>query len=456
MGKVPSVSAIKEKIAAHSETGRFRRPLTIVITLVKDMISRDVFKQASAMAYVTLLSLIPSLVAIFVVLSLFSPLMKGANLIDAARDFILRNLASGTGDNVVNYLDTMIKGLDLKTIGWSSFGSVLVTLILLLRQIEEALNEIWLIRKARNVFTRFMHFWTFMTLGVVVTAIVLGVSGFNVKKYIEVTTAQAESNLFSSLLFAYIGSFIFFFILYKIVPNCKVKPKNAAIGAATSAFMLGVAGWGYGVFVSNAGNYQTLYGALAQLPLFLMWLYICWIIILLGAMISWRMQEGFPSGASNRKSSALEHSENNPIDVWRNTQLKNMLPKILLLSIYKNFQKGSGKGITPQELGYQLRLPVDWIRQAMDTLETMGLVIAAQTPNDDFLTLDQNVADAYFPAFPAEKLALDRIDKELQAPRDTWLNEWMHDLPADMQKLFEPFATPKPTTSDKTVASVMP
>ena len=83
-------------------------------------------------------------------------------------------------------------------------------------------------------------------------------------------------------------------------------------------------------------------------------------------------------------------------------------------------------------------------------------MISAQTPNDDFLTLDQNVADAYFPAFPAEKLALDRIDKELQAPRDTWLNEWMHDLPADMQKLFEPFATPKPTTSDKTVASVMP
>jgi membrane protein len=455
MGKVPSVSAIKEKIAAHSETGRFRRPLSIAITLSKDMISRDVFKQASAMAYVTLLSLIPSLVAIFVVLSLFSPLMKGGNLIDAARDFILRNLASGTGENVVNYLDTMIKSLDLKTIGWSSFGSVLVTLILLLRQIEEALNEIWLIRKARNIFTRFMHFWTFMTLGVVVVAIVIGVSGFNVKKYIDATTAQAESNLFSSVVFAYVGSFLFFFFLYKIVPNCKVKPKNAAIGGATAAFMLGVAGWGYGVFVSNAGNYKTLYGALAQLPLFLMWLYICWIIILLGAMISWRMQEGFPSGSIMKKSSALEHSENKPIDVWRNTQLKNILPKILLLSIYKNFQKGSGKGITPQDLGHQLKLPVDWIHQAMDTLETMGLVIAAHTRNDDFLTLDENVVDAYFPAFPADKLALDRIDQELHAPCDTWLSEWMTELPDDMQKLFQEFSNQKKQASDKTVSSLM-
>ncbi len=418
------------------------------------MVSRDVFVQASAMAYVTLLSLIPSLVAIFVVLSLFSPLMKGENLIDTVRDFILQNLASGTGENVVTYLDTMIKSLDLKTIGWSSFGSVLVTLVLLLRQIEEAINSIWLIRKARNVFTRFMHFWTFLTLGVVVSAIIIGVSGFNVKKYIDATAAQAESNVASSILFAYFGSFLFFFFLYKIVPNCKVKPRNAAIGAATSAFMLAVAGWGYGVFVSNAGNYQTLYGALAQLPLFLMWLYICWIIILLGAMISWRMQEGFPKDINSKTTSTLEAAAN-PIDTWRNTQLRSILPKITLLAIYKNFQTGSGKGISAQDIGHQLKLPLDWVRQALETLAAMGLVVAAHAPNDDFLALDETVADSYFPAFPAEKLALDRIDRELENPREEWLNAWIPDLSTDMQTLVGQARGELAPPSSKTVASIM-
>jgi len=453
MGKVPSLAAIKENFTAHIQSGPFSRPLNISITLFKDMVSRDVFKQASAMAYVTLLSLVPSLVAIFVVLSLFSPLMQGENLIETARDFILKNLASGTGQSVVSYLDTMIQGLDLKTIGWSSFASVLVTLILLLRQIEEALNGIWLIRKARNVFTRFMHFWTFLTLGVVVSAIMIGVSGFNVKKYLDATTAQAESNLVTGILFAYFGSFLFFFFLYKIVPNCKVHPKNAAIGAATSAFMLAVAGWGYSVFVSNASSYQTIYGALAQLPLFLMWLYICWIIILLGAMISWRMQEGFPKPTTKSRTSTLEES-GTPLETWRNNQLKNMLPKITLLAIYKNFQKASGKGVTPQELGHLLKLPVDWIHQSIDTLESMGLIIAAQSHNDDFLALN-GVADAYFPAFPAEKLDLTQIDHELQTPCEIWLKAWVPNLPEDLRGLINQAKGQQVSQTGKTVASIM-
>lgn len=436
-----SKPSLLNRITNFAELGPLRQPYLIGTTLAKDMLHRDLFKQASAMAYVTLLSLIPSLVAIFCVLSLFSPLMSGGNFIGTIRDFILKNLASGTGESAVAYLDNMIKSLDLATIGWSSFSSVLVTLILLLRQIEEALNRIWLITKGRNVFTRFMYFWTFLTLGIVVLATTVGMSaGFNFKKYLSVTTAQAESNTALSFLLAYCGSFLFFFFMYKVVPNCRVQSRNAAAGAAASGLILGLAGWGYGLFVGNSGNYQTIYGALAALPLFLTWLYICWIIILFGAVLSWRIQEGFPSSAAATGSSGLEVTQDTT-EQWRNLQLKTMLPKIALLATYKNFQHGSGKGISPQDLGHQLNLPVDWIRAAMDTLASMGFVVSSQPAVTDLLALDINSTESFFPAFPADKLDLRRINQTLETPRDEWIQTWLPDLPEDLKGMLASITT---------------
>lgn len=447
---------IVEKLKHRAETGILRRPFLIGMTLTRDMIYRDVFKQASAMAYVTLLSLVPSLVAIFCVLSLFSPMMSSkTNLVGLLREFILSNLAYGTGQSVVNYLDEMIANLDLATIGWSSFASVLVTLVLLLRQIEEALNHIWLIKKERNIFTRFMYFWTFMTLGMIIIAITIGVTGLNIKQYLEATTTRTESNVFLNFLVAYVISFVFFFVLYKIVPNCKVKTRGAALGAAISALILGIAGWGYGVFVSNASNYRTLYGALAQLPLFLMWLYICWIIILFGAVLSWRFQEGYPQSAEASDVSALEAGKT-PIEYWRNLQLRAMLPKISLLAIYKNFQGGSGKGISPQDLGHQLNLPIVWITSAMDTLESLGFVVAAKSEGEsDLLSLDGS-SETYFPAFPAEKLDMKRIDDSLQTSRDEWIEAWLPELPEEMKSMLSKITAASTTEqAASTVAKII-
>jgi membrane protein len=230
---------------------------------VQDIVRCDLTKQASAMAYVTLLSLVPSLVAIFCVLSLFTPLLgKGSSLIDQAREFILQNLAAESGEAVVRYLDKMISKISLATIGWSSFASVLVTLILLLRQVEEALNRIWLVRKGRNVFIRFMYFWTFLTLGMVVVAIGVGVTAslsfpalFSASRGVNIGPAAWVIANSTELL----GAFIFFFFLYKIGPNCTVGTKNAAIGAAVAGTALQFSGWLYGIYVKDAKNYENLY-----------------------------------------------------------------------------------------------------------------------------------------------------------------------------------------------------
>lgn len=410
----------------------FRRPLNVSWTLFQDFLRCDLLRQASAMAYVTLLSLVPSLVAIFCVISLFAPLAgKDVNILEEVRAFILKNLASGPGEAAVNQLNEMISGIDLASMGWSAFASVLVTLILLLRQIEEALNRIWLIRKGRNMFARFMYFWTFLTLGMLLLGISLGLSGnFNIQHLLNAGEA-AQSGL-PGWAVGIAGGFFFFFFLYKIVPNCDVKTANAAIGAIVAAVCLQQATRGFGIYVKNV-NYASLYGALATLPLFLMWLYINWIIILLGALISWRMQEGFPHES---KEDTLDNVDS-PIEQLRNVQVKAVMPLITLVAIYKNFQAGTGHGITGQDLARALKLPISWISDALDALGTMGYIIASKTFDD--VTDGPSVTDPYFPAYPAEVLSLWRMQTDLAKPVDEWLREWQHELPVDLAKTISIF-----------------
>lgn len=420
--------SVMHKLDALKIPPPLKRPILVVWTLAQDLIRCDLTRHASAMAYVSLLSLIPSLVAVFCILSLFAPLLnKGTDLVQQLRQFVLQNLASGSGDAAVTYLDQMLAGLNFSTIGLTSFGSVLVTLVLLLRQIEGALNRIWLITSERNPFKRFMYFWTFLTLGIVVIGIIVGVtSGDRLARLITIQDKIVHDEGTLGWLAGFGGGFLFFFFLYKIVPNCEVKSRWAAAGAAVASFALAQASRFYGIYVIDSKNYQTLYGALAQLPLFLMWLYICWIIILLGALISWRLQEGFPRESDEENID----SPQNAVEHLRNAQVKAMLPMLALITVYKNFSLGSGKGLCAQDLATQLRLPKTWVMEALEVLASLGYAVATrrQGAEDE----GASVLDPYFPTKPADTLTLERLNGDLAQPMEVWMTHWKPDLPLNV------------------------
>src|SRR5690606_19418926 len=130
------------------------------------------------------------------------------------------NLAAGSGAAVVTKLEEMMAGMNLSSVGLTSFAVMLFTLILLLKQIEESLNRVWLVRKARNMFTRVMYFWTFMTLGMAAVALILSMSGFSLENILSEASAD-NSGIIPSLLALFAG-FVFFFLLFKFVPNTNV------------------------------------------------------------------------------------------------------------------------------------------------------------------------------------------------------------------------------------------
>ena len=404
---------------------RLMQPAHMVAVLVRDFNRADLTKQASAMAYTLLLSLIPSLVAIFCVISLFSPMIgNGTDFMDEVREFILDNLASGSGEAAVGYLDSMLSHISLASIGWTSFASVLVTLVLLLRQIEIALNYIWLVSKDRNAFTRFMYFWTFLTLGVVVLGIVVAsISGFDIHHLVEPSTQVKASYLggLLSWLMGMLGGFLFFLFLYRVVPNCYVRMKSAAIGALVAAFLLNQAGRLYGIYALSAKGYKTLYGAMAQLPLFLTWLYICWIIILLGALVSWRVQEGFPKLG---EAEALDRAKE-PMDLLRNSQIRAGLPMIALLAIYKNFQLATGQPLNGQQLAQSLKLPLAWVADALIVLQKLGYIVAGKGVGAASAhSHGAATNDPQYPAYPSEAVKLAKLQVDLASPMQQWLEAW--------------------------------
>lgn len=399
-----------------------------------DLERNDMFKQASAMAYITLFSLIPSLAAVFTLISVFRPFLgENSDFMVQIKGFILDNLAAGSGTHVVKYLDTFLANLDLKKIGISSFAGLLITLLLLLRQIEEALNRIWMVPKGRNFFKRFFYFWAFLTLGAFILSIVVGVtSDFDFSNLLsfDSSSLKKSSNGFFSSMGTLIGEFAFFFLLYKMVPNTSISFKEAAIGALLGSFLFHQASRFYGLYIKSFTNYQSLYGALAALPLFLFWLYICWLIILIGAIVAWRVREGFHFEDKKDFLDDLLKPENH----LSSTHLRTLLPFFIALEVYRKFTEGAGAGRSCKELATALKVPIEWVFENVDSLKKLGLVIACKNRTEKDNDIDDPFGEQLFPAFPPNSVKLSQLFTVITDPTIQWMTSWHNELPIDFQK----------------------
>jgi membrane protein len=197
------------------------RSYLLLQLLIRDILDLDVLRNASAMAYTSLTSLVPVLAAVFSVMTLFQPLMgEDGSMVNMARDFILSNLTTGAGEKAVEYLQGFIAGSDMTKVGVAGGLMGFFLLISLLRQIELLFNKIWSVEKDRNLLVRFMYFWTFLTLGLFLSSIVVSL----LTEFRFGDLSQHTEHLFGMKVFTQLVSWgakiLFCFLLYKIVPNC--------------------------------------------------------------------------------------------------------------------------------------------------------------------------------------------------------------------------------------------
>ncbi len=248
-------------------------------------------ESAGALAYTTLFALVPLVVAAFGLMSAFA-FFDG--WVESVTSWIFQNFVPSSGLVVQDYLTGFADNAS-KLTGIGVAG-VLVSAVMMMWSVEEAYNRIWRVPRSRSGLSRFKSYWTTLTLG---PLLIVGVVA--VTSYIWTLPAvRSASSLYGlgSFLLALAPLVVLWGAItasYLLIPHARVSFTNAAMGGLVASILFNTAQGVFSVYLGNATTYQQIYGALAALPLFLVWIYLAWVIVLLGASLaaslsSWRFQ----------------------------------------------------------------------------------------------------------------------------------------------------------------------
>jgi membrane protein len=290
--------------------GALTRPESLIPFLTARVGEAHLSRAAAALSFSTALAVVPALALVLATLAAF-PVFN--ELRAALQGAIVTNLVPDTGMKVSDALVHFIEAAG-KLTAFGVIGLVL-TAILLLLTIEGALNEIFRVTRPRLLRQRLLVFWAVMTIG----PILLG-SGFSLLGYFAGQQVMLEGdditrpitvvmlgNLMPTLL-----TWATLAILFVLVPNRRLKLKDALIGAAVAAVLLAVLRYSFALYIIFMTSYQAIYGAIAAVPVFLVWIYLVWLAVLSGAVVTsalpdWRyMRSGIGTGVAGRMGLALE------------------------------------------------------------------------------------------------------------------------------------------------------
>jgi membrane protein len=246
------------------------------------------FAASGALSYTTLVSLVPLAVIALGSLSSF-PIF--APVRDQLLGLVLENFVPSIGAQAAWWFRAFADSATQTTaIG---AAGILATGVLLLVTVEDQLNLIWRVTAPRPWVQRLLAYWTLITLGPLLVGVSLSLS-----TYFEIAARQAG---FGQQALAWFASswlhglaravpalleFIALTLLYGLIPNCAVRWRDGALGAVIATLTIEILKVGFSIYISATSFYSTVYGALAIIPIFLLWMYISWMAVLLGAVLA--------------------------------------------------------------------------------------------------------------------------------------------------------------------------
>ena len=237
---------------------------------------------ASSLAFTSLLSFVPLLTVMFGLFGEISVLQNFSTLI---QNFIFANFVPEFGQTIEQYIYIFSTKASQLTISGSVF--LVFIAMMLLATIDNSFNRIWKIKKKRNPIKRILIYFSLLIMGPLLIGIGLALTSYllSIPVIADVdTTFNVKTHLLGWLPF--LMTSIAFILLYILVPNCYVYKKYAVSAGVICAILFELAKYGFGIYVKEMSGYENIYGALAILPLFLVWIYISWVIILFGAHIT--------------------------------------------------------------------------------------------------------------------------------------------------------------------------
>jgi membrane protein len=355
------------------------------VRIVKQWLHDRCPQQAASLTYQTTLSLVPLLALVFAGLRQTRSLDVESQLVNFISTQILPDM-----DGVVGHLQAFSDKVANGATGVLGLVFAVVTTYYLFYTVEGTFNDIWRVVARRTLLRKFMIFYPVVTLVPVLAGAYLYYSG-------KLIGSTGAARFFGPLLIQFLGLFLFNWLL----PNIRVRWYAALAGALTTGFALEGLKWGFVHFAKQAllASYTGVYGPLALIPLLLLWIYISWWLILLGAEIANAIQNLRLLEAEERRRSGDE-----PIN--------GLVAAQLLAAIAADYEQG-GHGVDRATLSRDFGLSVDVIDRIAARLRPRGLL--AEVAGD---------REGFIPGRPANRIALEEVlaafrSRDLEAAQGT-------------------------------------
>ncbi|MCH7304230.1 YihY family inner membrane protein [Acinetobacter sp. NIPH 1869] len=258
-------------------------------------------EQAGGLTYTTLFAVVPMLTVFLVIISSIKAL-------EPARQQLQQLIYSNFLPKSTIAFDKALNAFTEKSSNLTIIGVLFlfVTTVLMLTSIENVFNRIWRVKETRTGLVGFMRYWTIISLGPIVlgSAFVLSSTVASMNILSNNFAGYQLDGSFLLWLISFVLTIVGFFILYWTIPNRTVPVFSAFIAACFSATVFEVLKRFFGWVMSNFTSYEIVYGAFAAVPIFLLWIYLSWNIILLGVEISYALT-AFHSGKEQKRHPIL-------------------------------------------------------------------------------------------------------------------------------------------------------
>ena len=357
--------------------------LYIPKALLKDFQDGQLNLRAMGLVFTTFLSLVPLLAFSFSILQAFGVY----NLMEPMLQQLLEPLGK-QGIEITSRIIEFVGNMKVGAIGAFGFLILILTVVSLTRKVEEAFNFTWRVKSNRNFLERFSHYLSVIVVGPVLMFSALGLSA----AFLDTDFMQNLSN--SSALGAIFTEIskhipklliiIAFSFSYWFIPNTKVKLKYAIIGGIIAGSLWQLAGWAFASYVAHSSQQTAIYSVFAGLFFFFIWMYVGWMILLIGSSIACYLQH--PEYARYRHN-----------DLSLAGKAQEQLSVAIMQSIARrHYQKLPP--YTIQELQQLFKIPLPVLNKSLELLIF-----------HEILTMDQAEPPRYIPLKPMSELTVQDV-----------------------------------------------
>ncbi|MBT8435711.1 MAG: YihY family inner membrane protein [Gammaproteobacteria bacterium] len=371
----------------------WRHFLQIVVMVGRDLMEGMITLRAMSLVYTTLLSMVP-------LLAVSISVLKGFGVHDQLEPTLTGILAplgeqsKQISAHIVGFVDNMKIGV----LGALGLGLLIYTAVSLIQKIEAAFNYTWRLQNSRSLMQRFSDYLSVIMVGPVLLFSAVGITAsLGSNQIVEFLNTLPYMNDLLRLLgkilpfLLVIAAFTF---VYVLVPNTRVKFRSALYGAVIAGVLWQVSGILFTSFVGGSSSYTAIYSGFAIVLVFMIWLYLSWVILLIGASISYYHQNP-------------DQLKREQVDLHMSGRMRDQLALQAMVNIARAHNQQSELPPSLENLASYQQVSAEALKRMLDALQSDGLIqLSAQSPA------------LYLPAVSLQRIKLADILRSARAAED--------------------------------------